>query len=109
MNDCRESCVQCESDHMIIVSVERGGWSKGPRGGWKTATGERKTLPEGGAGEAGEKEGQKGFHLTFIFFFIRSFWNHHASLKPILQRTVCISSQTENSAVYLNPFISSPN
>ncbi len=79
MNDSRESCVQCESDHMTVVSVERGGWSKGPRGGRETATGERETLPEGGAGEAGEKEGQKGFYLTLTFIFIRSFWNHYSA------------------------------
>lgn len=76
------------------MSVERGGWSKGPRGGRETAPGERETLPEGGAGKAGEKEGKKGFHFAFLFFFIRSLWNHPASLKPVGK-----STQTENSAV----------
>lgn len=48
--------------------AERGGRSQGPRGGGEAASGERETLPEGGAREAAEEEGRtKATHLKECF------------------------------------------
>lgn len=48
--------------------VERGGRSQSPRGSGEAASGERETLPEGGAREAAEEEGRtKATHFKECF------------------------------------------